>query len=86
MLAKHDEQVKLICILTFHKRYITLPFEKFRPETWPGKPVDKATPNWQLTSSPKMIYVAYIPIKFAKHDEQVKLICKLTFNIRYRLY
>ena len=41
--AKHDEQVKLICILTFHKRYITFPSEKFRPETWLGKLMGKAT-------------------------------------------
>ena len=51
MFAKHIEQGKLICILTFHKRYITFPSEKFRPETWPGKPVGKATPVRQLTSS-----------------------------------
>ena len=51
MFSKHIEQGKLICILTFHKRYITFPSEKFRPETWPGKPVGKATPVRQLTSS-----------------------------------
>ena len=51
MFSKYIEQGKLICILTFHKRYITFPSEKFRPETWPGKPVGKATPVRQLTSS-----------------------------------
>ena len=32
---------------------------------------------------PKVIYVAYIPITFTKHDEQVKVICILTFHKRY---
>ena len=29
MFAKHDEQVKLICILTFQKRYISINFRVF---------------------------------------------------------
>ena len=33
--------------------------------------VTRADPS----SSQKVIYAAYIPIMFAKHDEQVKLIC-----------
>ena len=49
MFAKRDEKVKLIFILTFHKCYIAFPSEQFRPETWPGKPVAKATPVRQLT-------------------------------------
>ena len=43
------ELVKLICM--FHNVNITFPSEKFRPETWPGKAVSKATPVRQLTSS-----------------------------------
>ena len=38
-------------VFTTFKRYITLPYEKTRPESLPGKSVGKATPVWQLSSS-----------------------------------
>ena len=33
MFAKYEEQVKLICILMFHKRHIIFPSKKFQSES-----------------------------------------------------
>ena len=42
--------------------------------------------RWKANKSQTVTYVTYIPIMFAYHDEQVKLICILTFHKRYIIF
>ena len=70
MFAKLTEQVKLICISTFYKHHhTTFPSEKFCPKTWPGKPLSKATPVQQLTSSHR-----YTKFQYKIHNSKAKFL------------
>ena len=44
-----------------------------------GDPANHKSLRRKARASPKVIYVVYIAIMFAKYDEQLKRICILTF-------
>ena len=69
VLIKHGHLVRLF--LDFSE----YPYGLDKIVTWADPDTHKPH-RWKASSSPKVIYVAYIPTMFAKHIEQGKLIYK----------
>ena len=67
-----DEKLTLVRLFLDFSEY---PYGLDKIVTWADPDTHKPR-RWKASSSPKVIYVAYIPTMFAKHIEQGKLIYK----------